>query len=259
MKPIVMLGLLWAIALLSGCATVVPVPRPGAAGRGGDPLAGYARVLQRFVNERGEVDFPALAADLKDLEIYVGAVGAIRATDIADSNDRLAHYLNSYNALSMYNVVASGIPETHAGYAKVKFFYLRKFLIGGKYLSLYEYENDVIRPLGDPRIHFALNCSALGCPVLPKAPFSGTHVQTELDREARRFLNDERNVKLDIKKRVAHLNQILEFYTTDFLNAETPDLITFVNRYRESPIPADFSEEFMEYDWTIANSRRKRR
>lgn len=258
MKSIVWFGLLLTVAILSGCATVVQVARPGAAGGGGDPLVGYARVLQRFVNDRGEVDFPALAADPKDLEAYVAAVGTIRVDDIADANDRLAHYLNSYNALSMYNVVASGIPESHAGYAKVRFFYQRKFLIGGKHLSLYEYENDVIRPLGDPRVHFALNCSALGCPVLPKAPFSGARVQAELEREARKFLNEERNVRLDFKERVAHLNQILEFYTNDFLDAKTPDLITFVNRYRDTPIPPDFTEQFIEYDWTVANSRRKR-
>jgi uncharacterized protein DUF547 len=49
----------------------------------------------------------------------------------------------------------------------------RKFIIGGRAMSLYAYESDIIRKLGEPRIHFALNCSALGCPILPSTPFSG--------------------------------------------------------------------------------------
>ena len=42
-----------------------------------------------------------------------------------------AHMVNAYNALSMFNVVASGIPATHAGFNKVTFFYLRKLAVGG--------------------------------------------------------------------------------------------------------------------------------
>ena len=34
---------------------------------------------------------------------------------------QLAHMVNAYNALSMFNVVASGIPATHAGFNKVTF------------------------------------------------------------------------------------------------------------------------------------------
>lgn len=257
MKPRFIVFVLALLALLTGCSTLVRVQPLGSVTSGDHALAAYAKVLQRFVNDRGEVDFPALAADSKDLETYVAAIGTLRAEDFPNPDERLAHYINSYNALSMYNVVASGIPASHAGYAKVKFFYLRKFLVGGKEMSLYAYENDVIRPLGEPRVHFALNCSALSCPVLPKVPFTGAHIREELEREARKFLNEERNVQLDFKERVAHLNEIMSFYNKDFLDPKTPDLITYVNRYRREPIPEDFTEAFLDYDWTVANSKRK--
>ena len=38
-------------------------------------------------------------------------------------------------------------------------------------MSLYTFENEVIRPLGEPRVHFALNCLVRGCPRLPPTPF----------------------------------------------------------------------------------------
>ena len=44
--------------------------------------------------------------------------------------------------------------------------------VGGKTISLYKLENDVIRPLGEERVHFALNCMVVSCPRLPRAAFS---------------------------------------------------------------------------------------
>jgi len=51
--------------LMAGCATVVPTP-PQPAPAADVALAAWARVLQRFVNDRGEVDFTALNADAAD-------------------------------------------------------------------------------------------------------------------------------------------------------------------------------------------------
>ena len=185
--------LMAAICLLSACSTVVkpslsdaPLISLAAAERG------YAAVLQRHVNDQGEVDFAALRDDkssggLAALESYVRTIGATPLNAAPTPQGNLAHMINAYNALSMYNVIASGIPATHAGWAKVKFFVLREFAIGGANMSLYAFENDIIRKLNEPRIHFALNCSAVSCPVLPRTPFSADRLDEELDRETRAF------------------------------------------------------------------------
>ncbi|MGH8514053.1 MAG: DUF547 domain-containing protein, partial [Gammaproteobacteria bacterium] len=160
---------------------------------------------------------------------------------------------------SMYNVIDLGIPETHAGWRKIRFFVLRKFSIGGKPMSLYAYENDVIRRVGEPRVHFALNCVALGCPILPKSPFSGKRLDAELERETRKFFSEERNLRIDHAENKIHMSEILSFYTEDFIPVYAPSLIAYVNRYVADPIPEDYTVEFIDYDWTIANSRRRDR
>lgn len=71
-------------------------------------------MLQRYVNERGEVDFPALQGNRADLDYYVAYIARTPASHFTDGNERLTHYINSYNALSMYNVLESGIPKTHS-------------------------------------------------------------------------------------------------------------------------------------------------
>lgn len=250
---------LWALlaALLGGCSTLVPAPvappsTPQAA------LGAWARVLDRFVDERGEVDFPALARDRADLDRYVRHVADTPLEQWPDGPPRLAHMINAYNALSMFNVIQSGIPATHAGLNKLTFFLLRKLDIGGRSMSLYSFENDVIRPYarGEPRIHFALNCSALSCPALPRTPFGASTLDAELERETRAFFARGENFRVDLATSTVWLSELLDFYPEDFVPVAADSLLAYANRYAPQPAPPGFMQRFTPYDWTIANSRR---
>ena len=106
------------------------------------------------MDDQGRIDFAGLAADRADLDTYVAWVAAVSPRSSPDvfptPEAKLAYYLNAYNALAMYNVVRDGAPF-HLPSDKVRFFYGDKLLVGGQRISLYAFENDVIRPLGDPQ------------------------------------------------------------------------------------------------------------
>lgn len=255
------IAILLLLAVLSGCSTFVPaptLPSPSAS----VAEVSWAQVLQRFVDDQGEVDFPALAAAPSDLEAYVRHVADTPLEALPDGPVRLAHMINAYNALSMFNVLRSGIPATHAGLNKVTFFALRKLEIGGRQLSLRSFENDVIRPHArsrkDPRIHFALNCSALSCPALPRTPFTAAGLDAELERETRAFFSRPNNFRVDDATRVLWLCELLSFYPEDFVPAVATSLLAYANRYGPRLAPPDYEVRFTPYDWTIANSRRPR-
>ncbi|MCA1854028.1 MAG: hypothetical protein LC647_17070, partial [Beggiatoa sp.] len=95
---------------------------------------------------------------------------------------------------------------------------------------------------------------ALGCPILPRAPFTARGLEEELDRETRRFFSEARNLRVDRAQRTVYVSELLDFYPEDF----GPDLIGFVGRFSPEPIPPDYGVMFIEYDWTIADSRRSR-
>lgn len=260
-RGLVHLSLAWALSVLAGCSTWVPapaVPPPTASAA----HAAWARVLATHVNERGEVDFEALAQDRGDLDRYVRHVAAVPLESLPDGAPRLAHMINAYNALSMFNVLQSGIPATHAGWAKVRFFVLRKLDVGGRAMSLYTFENEVIRPYtrarGDPRVHFALNCSALSCPVLPRRPFTAEALDSELERETRAFFARPQNFRIDEATRTVWLSELLNFYPEDFVPRPAISLLDYANRYAPRAAAPDFNVRFTPYDWTIANSRRPR-
>ena len=248
-----------AMFMLAGCATRVLTPSAPAA-TAQVAQSALARVLERFVDTRGEVDFPALSRDRADLDLYVRFVADTPIARLADGDGKLAHLINAYNALSMFNVIESGIPATHAGLNKITFFFNRKLQIGGEELSLYSFENDLIRPytrsIGEPRVHFALNCSALACPALPRTPFTATALQEQLARETTAFFARPENHRVDHAARTVWLSEILKFYTEDFVPAHGENLIAYANRVVAEPVPLDYRVRFTPYDWTVANSRR---
>ena len=51
-----------------------------------------------------------------------------------------------------------------------------------------------------------------------------------------------------------YVSELLDFYREDF----GPDLIGFVARFSPEPIPPGYGLAFIEYEWTIADSRRSR-
>lgn len=236
------------LALLAGCATV---QAPGPAG---PATADWAAVLRAAVDAEGRVDFTMLAARPGPIEAVVADIARAAPNNAPEAfparADRIAFHLNAYNALAMYGVVRDGIPARLSLLGRVNFFKLTRFVVGGLTISLYDYENDEIRPIGEERVHFALNCMAVSCPRLPAAPFTAAGLDRELDAAARHFFAEPRNVTVEDAERTVFLSAILDFYTADFL-AKAPSLIAYVNRYRATPIPQDYRVRFFQYDWTI--------
>lgn len=217
----------------------------------GDP---WAAVLRTMVDDRGRIDFARLQVDPAALDATVAEI-AREAPNNAPARyptpaDRIAFHLNAYNALAMAHVIRSGVPKRLSLLDRLRFFKLSDVVVGGKSISLYDYENDVIRPLGEERVHFALNCMAVSCPRLPRIPFTPQNLDAELDAAARLFFGEPRNLQLDPSRKIVRLSSIIDFYTEDFLK-RAPTLIGYANRYAQAPISDDFRVRFIPYDWTI--------
>jgi hypothetical protein len=249
-------SLVIAALLIAGCATVpAPTVSPASdADTERETAMAWARVLERFVDAHGRIDFDALSRDRADLDRYVAWIyrtGPNNQPELFPTRDHvLAYHINAYNALAMYNVLDAGVPNTLAGARKISFFFLRRVQVGGTAMSLYAYENDVIRKLAEPRVHFALNCMVVGCPRLPREPFNASRLEMQLDRETWRFFEEPRNVRIDRGARTLYLSEILDFYSVDFL-AQAASLPAYVNRYRAEQVPDDYTVRFIPYDWTI--------
>ena len=73
-------------------------------------------------------------------------------------------------------------------------------------------------------------------------------------RPGERFA-ERRNLEVLPERKRGRVSSILKFYREDFL-AKSPTLIAYINRYAPSPIPESYELEFIDYDWTVNDSRR---
>jgi len=157
-------------------------------------LGQWTQVLTAFVNEEGQTDFAALAGDKEALSAYVDFVATVSPQShpllFSTPADVLAYHINTYNALAMYGVIDEGLlTDFDSFFKRLSFFKLRDIRIGGESTSLYDYENDVIRSLNEPRIHFALNCMVKDCPRLPMVPFDAAELEAQLSELTWQFFN----------------------------------------------------------------------
>jgi Protein of unknown function, DUF547 len=219
--------------------------------------ASWARTLEQFVDEQGRTDFRSLAEDAEDLFLFVGFIESTSPASnpelFATQDDVLAYHLNAYNALAMYGVINENIPADFDSFFKrLSFFKFRSVVIGGQKTSLQDYENDVIRLLDEPRVHFALNCMVRDCPRLPMQRFNGEILEYQLESATQEFFNKAKHIRVDEDKRILYVSKILDFYTEDFVpSGKTIDLLGYVNAYTKMNVPADYRVKFIDYDWTI--------
>jgi len=119
-----------------------------------EALGDWAATLERFVDDQGRTDFIALSKDTSQLQRFVDAVGRVSPQShpelFPSSEEVLAYHINTYNALAMKGVIERDIPKNFSSlFKRASFFKFRRVVIGGKKTNLYDYENKVIRPLGD--------------------------------------------------------------------------------------------------------------
>lgn len=225
----------------------------------------WQKVVSRFVDARGRVNYEALAKDRADLDRYLASVEKTspktKPALFPTRNDQLAYYLNAYNAQVFKGVLARG-PEKESVWkggliSGYKFFVGMDIFIGGEKTSLKSLEDNTVREgFKDPRVHAALNCASLGCPRLPQNAFEGDLLDQQLDGGMTEFVGEARNVTIDDGGRTVTLSKIFDWFEKDFLGFEKangsvePNILDYVNRYRGGlpKVPRAYKVKYFEYD-----------
>ncbi|MES2710560.1 MAG: DUF547 domain-containing protein [Pseudomonadota bacterium] len=231
-------------------AAALPLlPHPSLAQAPDAPwFPAWEGVLQRHVDDQGRVNFAGIAADPGPLAAITEAIGA--GGPLGDPA-ALAWHINAYNALAMRGIVLRGIPESLGVLGRYSFFANTAIRVAGRTTTLKSFEDDVIRAMGEERVHFALNCMVRGCPRLPRTAFRTATLEASLAAAAREFCSSSYHVRPDPGARTVRVSQIFDFFTADFVPAKAPSIIAYINRWRAQPIPADWTLRFFDYDWSI--------
>jgi hypothetical protein len=183
----------------------------------------WDRVLKKYVTETGRVDYAALKADSGDLDRYVAAIAARSPAShpqvFPTRESQLAYWINAYNALVMKGVVQNWPTKSVRDLGKLySFFWARKFIAGGKEYTLNNIEDILRKRLGEPRIHFAIVCASNSCPRLQREAYTPGNTERLLEEAARFYVNEPRNLKVDVARNRVTLPFILGHYHEDFDN-----------------------------------------
>ncbi len=259
-----------ALGLRSVVVDAVPLEQPEL----GFDYAWWNDALGRWALSSG-VDYEAVRSESPDLRRFVATLGVMgpRATPerFTTEPERLAYYLNAYNALVLFAVLDNwpidsvhdvrGWLDPRAGFG---FFYGLRFPLDGSSSNLYDLENDVIRGFVDARIHAAINCASKSCPALAPYAFEPASLDDQLDVVTRAFCSSATHVRVDDEARQIQLSAIFEWYRSDFEEharrlGRPATIVDFVLGFAEPGVAAEverarnaeFEVVFQPYDWAL--------
>jgi hypothetical protein len=245
-----------AAAFLASCYVDVTVREPAGEplpiARGKFPHEALGRVLEKYVDAQGRVDYKGLRADRAELERYLIAVAATSPHQEPDAfpseRDKLAYWINAYNAYVLYAVTERPLMKAINEDLKT-FFYFTQYEFGKERWSLYRVENLIVRKeFAEPRVHFALNCGSVGCPQLPIAAFQPERLEDQLARESRKFCDDDRRIRMKDPSTV-EVSQLFEFYSEDF--RPLGGALAFCRMWGRGDLPSIAEVRYIPWDWTV--------
>lgn len=250
-NPFVLLGLLVGLGLAS---------RAGAMDL---DLEGYARLLARHTRAVADiagtrVAYGALRRD-PDWPRLVASLAAAEPAGLASREARLAFWINAYNILAIDLVVQHFPKQSIRDIGS----WLRPVWkrpagrVGGRPISLDEIENEILRPMGEPRIHAAIVCASLSCPPLARQPYRAEHLDAQLDRDVRRWLADPgKGARVDEGADILWLSPILDWFADDF--QASGGVRAFVREFGPEEVVAWLRRHgeggrirFLDYDWRL--------
>ncbi|MGR9046437.1 MAG: DUF547 domain-containing protein [Gammaproteobacteria bacterium] len=194
------------------------------------------------------VDYAAIKRDGSLEKAYQDLTG-FEPGRLAKREERLAFYINAYNLLALKMVVdhwpAGSIKEAGSLFSPV--WDRPAGRLGGKTVTLGEIEHEILRPMGEPRIHMAIVCASVSCPDLRNEPYSAVGLSDQLDEQTRKFL-DNPGKGLAIEENVIRVSKIFDWFEDDFgVYGGVP---AFIRRYRIG-LPELKIEPSIPYDWAV--------
>jgi hypothetical protein len=220
--------------------------------------AQYAELLARHTTVGEKVSMPARMVDYSALSgdpewaTLVQALAEFPIAGLHTQDQKKAFYLNAYNILSM-NMVQQHWPLhtlRSLGSMLDPVWAHNAGVVGGENVTLRVLENDVLRAMGDPRVHMAINCASMSCPDLRHEPYVSSRLDKQLDDQSVQFLKQEnKGIILNKADNVLHLSSIFDWFESDFESYGGVE--AFVRYYRPELAKDLILAPDIPYDWRV--------
>jgi hypothetical protein len=204
-----------------------------------------------------QVNYQGMAKERAALTEYLHSLSRVGEHEFEawSRGEQVAFLINAYNAYTVEKILAR-YPDIKSIWDFGKLFGNpfrdEFFTLLGRGMSLDGIEHGILRKrYREPRIHYAVNCASIGCPMLREEAYVAARLEEQLEEQARRFLSDRtrnrfRDGRLEVSK-------IFDWYKEDFEPREK-----YFARYAGAlgmPPGASPPLVFLDYDWALNDSR----
>ncbi len=244
-------------------AAPVSASEPGYVAGWGEVLAAHTRGVETTVGTT--VDYAALRGP---------AAGAWRtvvrslaeAPEPPGRDQKLALWINAYNILAIDMVVRNGPVESirDIGNFIVPVWKREAGTVAGRGVSLDRIEHEILRAMGEPRIHAAIVCASTSCPSLRRSPFTAAELDAQLDDALRRWLaSPEKGLRIDRAANRVTVSKIFDWFEEDFgvLGGVRKVLAKYAPERDRAWLAGHVrgaSLDHFDYDWTLNRVQRQK-
>ncbi|MDH3504638.1 MAG: DUF547 domain-containing protein [Nitrospirota bacterium] len=171
--------------------------------------------------------------------------------------EKLAFWINAYNIMAVKMVLdhypVKSIKD--AGGLLSSVWKLNVGTVGGKERTLNEIEHDILRKMGEPRIHVAIVCASLSCPDIRPEAYTPERLHEQLDDQMKAFLaNPQKGLQVDESKQRLYLSSIFKWFAEDF--EAKGGVRQFLAKYVPERLSAylkndTFRMSYLDYNWNL--------
>ena len=194
--------------------------------------------------------------DRKALQTYLDQLSAVKEKEFASwpREEQMAFLINAYNAFTVEKILIR-YPDIGSIWDFGKIFGNpfkdEFFTLLGRKMSLDAIEHGLLRKnYREPRVHYALNCASVGCPMLREEAYVAARLKRQLEEQAVRFLSDRsRNRYRDGR---LEMSKIFDWFKEDF-EPRQAYFARYASRlgYPGGEVPLSF----LDYDWSLNDFR----
>ena len=227
-------------------------------------------LLKRYVDDNGNVAYAQWkrsAQDTQALDSYLATLSSADPRARASKEARLAFWINAYNAVTVRGILRE-YPTTSIRNHTAKVFGYNIWddlllTVGGSNYSLNQMEHEVLRKMGEPRIHFAIVCASRSCPRLLSEAYTADKLDEQLTTNTKVFFAKADNFRYDAARQQFHLSSILKWFGDDFGNGQAAQLRTVApylptRQAYDAAVANAVSVSYLEYDWGLNDQAARR-
>jgi len=250
-----------------------------------------AGILNRFVNDKGMVDYKALKRKRLELKRLLNEFAKLNPNEYNSwaKEDKIAFWINAYN-IQMLKIIIDNYPidsyrlfHLLPGWEPDSIRHINKRIGGINNQKFYVMEEEFTLPkveqrffrkeFDEPRVFFAL-CYATGSsPPLRNEPYRGPKLSQQLDDQAKKFLSNPLAFKINKKRQTVYLSGTLQptWFGSEFIqkygtNKKFKDqqpavravlncLTNYISRQDAHFLKVEnYSIQYMRPDWRLNDS-----